>query len=62
MAATPDLASKLVAAGHEVAVQCDAGVRAGFLDEAYATVGASLLESASEVAEISDIVLHVGKP
>ncbi len=62
VAATPDLASKLISAGHEVLVEGGAGVKAGFPDDAYTDVGASIVGSAKEVATSSDLLLHVGKP
>ena len=62
VAASPDLVDKLVSAGHKVVFQRGAGSSAGFPDETYVESGASLLSSAHEVAEASDMLLHVGKP
>lgn len=62
VAGTPDLASKLVTAGHEVVVEQNAGVKAGFPDEAFREAGATICETMSEVAATANLVLHVGKP
>jgi NAD(P) transhydrogenase subunit alpha len=62
VAASPDLISKLSSAGHVVMMQRGAGAKAGFSDDTYEEAGASLGDSANEVAEISDMLLHVGKP
>ena len=54
--------SKLVSSGHDVAVQSGAGASAGFPDATYEETGASLGDSASSIAESSDLLLHVGRP
>jgi len=54
--------SKLASAGHDVVVQSGAGISAGFPDATYQQTGASLADSASDIAESSDLLLHVGKP
>ena len=54
--------SKLTASGHDVVVQQDAGVNAGFPDANYKESGATLSDSASDVSESSDLLLHIGKP
>lgn len=54
--------SKLSSAGHDVVVQIGAGVRAGFPDAIYDEVGATHEDSAFNVAQSSDMLLHVGKP
>ncbi len=54
--------SKLVSAGHDVAVQSEAGVNAGFPDKVYAEAGGSLEDSSTDVAGSSDLLLQVGKP
>ncbi len=62
VAASPDLTSKLVSSGHEVAIQSGAGVNAGFPDDEYADAGASIVGSDIEVADSSDLLLHVATP
>jgi len=62
VAASPDLVSKLSSAGHDVVVQIGAGVSAGFPDKTYDEAGATLEDSASNVAQSTDLLLHVGKP
>lgn len=42
VALTPDTVKRLVRDGHEVTVQAGAGLRAGFLDEAYVAAGATI--------------------
>ena len=54
--------SKLSSAGHNVIVQMGAGVSAGFPDTTYDEAGATLEDSASNVAQSADLLLHVGKP
>ena len=54
--------SKLVSAGHDVVLQIGAGVYAGFPNATYEEAGATLEASASDVAQSSDLLLHVGKP
>lgn len=62
VSASPDLVSKLTAAGHEVGVQKGAATAAGFPDEMYGEFGASLRDTGVDVAGSSDLLLHVGKP
>ncbi|MBX3662501.1 MAG: alanine dehydrogenase [Burkholderiales bacterium] len=47
--ATPDGVQALVAAGHAVRVQRDAGLRVGFGDDTYRSAGAAIVDSAEEV-------------
>jgi NAD(P) transhydrogenase subunit alpha len=42
VAITPDVAKRLIAAGHTVVVETDAGARAGYLDDEYRNAGASI--------------------
>jgi NAD(P) transhydrogenase subunit alpha len=58
VALVPDVAERLAAAGHEIAVEPGAGEQAGFPDDAYAAAGASL--SADPWA--ADAVVKVRKP
>ncbi len=62
VAASPDLVAKLASAGHKVVIQEGVGVSAGFPNEAYLEAGASIMASSNELAEASDILLHVGRP
>jgi len=61
VALTPDGVAKLVADGHEVAVEAGAGDRAEFSDRSYEDVGATLVDRATAHREAS-IVLTVDVP
>jgi NAD(P) transhydrogenase subunit alpha len=60
VAVTPETAKKLVAQGHAVRVQSGAGVAASATDEAYAAVGAELVDRAAAFA--CELVLKVRAP
>ncbi|HYW61013.1 MAG TPA: Re/Si-specific NAD(P)(+) transhydrogenase subunit alpha [Xanthobacteraceae bacterium] len=59
VAATPDTVKKMVALGAEVAVEPDAGLRAGVLDADYTAAGATV---AKDAASNADVVLKVRRP
>ena len=59
---TPDNALSYVAAGHTVYVETGAGEGAGFTDEMYAKAGATILSTAAEVYEKSDMIYKVKEP
>ena len=61
VAVTPDSAARLVKAGHSVRVQSGAGVRAGFPDDSFSAVGASVAAGAS-VYEGAELVCRVQPP
>ena len=48
VAATPAAVGEIVARGHKVLVQKDAGLGSGFTNEEYAAAGATILETAEE--------------
>jgi len=60
VAVTPETAKKLVAQGHQVNVQSGAGVAASAPDQAYAQVGAQVVDGAA--AWGADLVLKVAPP
>ncbi|MEM1106420.1 MAG: Re/Si-specific NAD(P)(+) transhydrogenase subunit alpha [Pseudomonadota bacterium] len=62
VAATPETVTKLVAAGHVVAVETGAGAGAGLSDDAFVDAGASVSGSAGDTAAGADIVLVVRRP
>ena len=62
VAATPETVKKLVAAGHTVTIESDAGKTAGFLDSAYEEAGASIAKDAASAAAGADIVFKVRGP
>jgi len=59
---TPNGAHELVAHGHEVVVQKDAGVGAGFTDEQYVAAGARILPDAAAVFEAAEMIVKVKEP
>ncbi len=62
VALTPAAVASLVAAGHELIVQQNAGVLAGYSDHAYGQAGASLEADASEVYAQAELVVKVKEP
>ena len=56
---TPDGVSMLVAAGHKVYMEKDAGKAAGFLDADYKNAGAVIKKTAKEVFDIADMIVKV---
>jgi alanine dehydrogenase len=52
----------LVEAGHEVVVEAGAGVGSGFEDDEYREAGASVLDTADEVWETSEMIIKVKEP
>ena len=59
---TPDNAAAFVAKGHPVFVETRAGEGAGFSDADYAAAGATVLGTAAEVYEKSDMIIKVKEP
>lgn len=60
VAATPETVKKLVAQGHAVGVQSDAGAAASAVDDAYAAAGAEIVDAATALG--ADLVLKVQPP
>ncbi len=60
VALTPEVAAKLVAKGHQVAVEAGAGVAAGHSDAEYASIGAEVVDTAS--AWSADLIASVDRP
>jgi NAD(P) transhydrogenase subunit alpha len=60
VAATPETVKRYVGQGHRVTVQSGAGVAASFPDDAYAAVGAELVDAATAFG--ADLVLKVQSP
>ncbi|KXV09470.1 NADP transhydrogenase subunit alpha [Caballeronia megalochromosomata] len=60
VAATPETVKKLIAQGHKVLVQAGAGQLASYVDDAFATVGAEIVDA--KLAFGADIVLKVQAP
>jgi len=52
----------LIAAGHSVAVQSDAGVGSGFSNEEYQAVGAKIMDRFEDVIDFAEVVIKVKEP
>jgi len=59
---TPDKVDLLVSSGHPVVVETRAGVGSAFSDENYRSVGATVVESPSEVFDRADMIVKVKEP
>ena len=59
---TPASVRELVAGGHEVLVQHNAGYEIGFTNEMYKAVGAQIIASASEIFATADMIVKVKEP
>ncbi|WP_210358026.1 MULTISPECIES: alanine dehydrogenase [Sphingomonas] len=59
---TPPSVAELVAAGHDVVVETQAGAGIDFGDEDYVAAGAKILGSAAEVFAAADMIVKVKEP
>lgn len=59
---TPAGASELVAHGHIVYVQHNAGLNSGFPDESYTAAGATILPTIEDVYAIAEMIIKVKEP
>jgi H+-translocating NAD(P) transhydrogenase subunit alpha len=62
VALVPEVVSQLTHAGHRVVVERDAGLRAGFIDDAYRAVGCAVVDTASEIYSTAQMILKVQRP
>ena len=62
VALVPAGATALVAAGHRVCVERDAGLRSGFPDDMYVSAGAQVLGAADEVWDEAELIVKVKEP
>lgn len=62
VAITPSGVQALVARGHQVLIEHNAGVGSTFTDEDYQQAGAQMLETADEVFATADMILKVKEP
>ncbi len=62
VAMTPDSAKQLQKLGHECFIEAGAGVKAGFLDAAYADAGVTVVADAGALFEAVDVVAKVRPP
>lgn len=59
---TPESVAELVRAGHEVAVEAEAGLGLGAADTDYAGAGAQILPTAAAVFELAEMIVKVKEP
>ena len=62
VALIPDNVKELVASGHTVLMQKDAGIHVGFTNEHYTQAGAQIIESTEDCIAKSDLVVKVKEP
>ena len=62
VALVPEVVPQLTRAGHQVVVEHDAGLRAGFTDDAYSAVGCALVDTAREIYSTARMILKVQRP
>lgn len=59
---TPDAAREAIAHGHEVFIEKNAGLGAGFTDADYIAAGARIVDTAEEVFSRSEMIVKVKEP
>lgn len=59
---TPSIAQKLTNDGHNVLLEKDYGIKAGFSDEEYLNAGAKILQSPTNVYQNAQIILQILPP
>ena len=62
VALVPEVISQLTRAGHRVTIERDAGLRAGFTDEAYRAADCEVVDSPEEIYAASHMILKVQRP
>src|SRR5215469_17802538 len=62
VALLPSAAYQLVKRGHQVLVECNAGVGAGYPDADYANAGATMVDNHAAVFEKAELVVKVKEP
>lgn len=62
VALVPEVVSQLTRAGHRVVIERDAGLRAGFTDEAYRAAGCDVLDRAQDIYASAQMILKVQRP
>ena len=62
VALVPEVVPQISRAGHRVTIERDAGLRAGFTDDAYRAAGAEVVDSAGEIYAAAQMVLKVQRP
>lgn len=59
---TPNNVAQLVKDGHDVLVEADAGIDAGFTDRQYEAAGATIYQNAEEIYKKSEMIIKVKEP
>ena len=62
VALVPEVVPQLTRAGHRVVVERDAGLRAGFTDDAYRAAGCEIVDTPEEVYSKAQMILKVQRP
>jgi NAD(P) transhydrogenase subunit alpha len=62
VALVPEVVPLLTRAGHRVVLECDAGLRAGFTDDAYRAVGCEVVDTSEQIYSSAQMVLKVQRP
>jgi NAD(P) transhydrogenase subunit alpha len=62
VALVPEVVPQLTRAGHRVVIECDAGLRAGFTDDAYRAVGCEVVDTPQQIFSTAQMVLEVQRP
>jgi NAD(P) transhydrogenase subunit alpha len=62
VAIVPEVVPLLTRAGHRVMVERGAGQRAGFIDEAYKSVGADVVDTPEQIYATAQMILKVQRP
>ena len=62
VALVPEVVAQLTRAGHRVMVERDAGLRAGFTDEAYRAAGCDLVDRPADIYSGGQMILKVQRP
>ncbi len=62
VAVTPQLVEILTQRGHTVTIQSDAGLGAGYDDNSFGAVGATIVSNAGQVWDASELIIKVKEP
>jgi NAD(P) transhydrogenase subunit alpha len=62
VALVPEVVPQLTRAGHRVVIECDAGLRAGFTDDAYRAAGCEVVDTSEQIYSTGQMVLKVQRP
>src|SRR3954463_5902770 len=62
VALVPEVVAQLTRAGHRVMIERDAGLRAGFTDDAYRTAGCDLADRPADIYSAGQMILKVQRP